>query len=382
MANQFLLPTKIISGSGSKELVAAEAKFFGARTALVVTDPGLAKTGLPDTVAGCLRTDGIETAIFSEVEPDPSIATASKAAEEARNMHADVLVAIGGGSSIDTAKSAGLLVASGGYLKDYAGVNKVAKPTLPVIAIPTTAGTGSEVTIFAVMSDPDNNEKFTISSPLIAPRTSILDAELTLKLPPSITAFTGMDALTHAFEAFGSVIAQPATDALAVHAIRMIVENLPVAVHRGDRLAARENMLQAAFIAGVAFNSAFLGLAHAIASPLGGYFHVSHGLANAVMLPYVLEFNLPAAIDKYAAIAVALGLGSSCEPKRSLAERTVAAVTQLTRDINIPERLREVGAKEEILPLVAKDALKSIQLRFNPRLAGEPEILALLRKAY
>lgn len=382
MASQFLMQTKIVTGAGSVAEAAREAKCFDAGRVLIVTDPGLNGTGIPAAVADQLKAAGLEVGIFAGVESDPSIATASKAAEQAKKMQAEVLVAIGGGSSMDAAKSAALLTTSGGYLKDYAGVGKVLKPTLPVIAIPTTAGTGSEVTIFAVMSDPDNNEKFTISSPLIAPRVAILDPELTVKLPPAITAYTGMDALTHAVEAYGSVISQPATDAFAIQAIKMIMASLPLAVHRGDNLKARDNMIQASLLAGIAFNSAFLGLAHAIASPLGGHFHVSHGLANAVMLPYVMEFNLPASVEKYAAIAQALGLGAPGESARSLAEKAVAAVTQLARDISVPERLRDVGAKEEVLPLVAKDALKSIQLKFNPRLASEQEILALLRKAF
>jgi len=382
MASLFLMPTKIVSGIGAVTEVAKEAKLFGGKKVLIITDPGLSKAGLPGVVADILKSGGIEVANFDAVESDPSIATASKVAETAKAFAADVLVAIGGGSAIDAAKSAALLVTSGGYLKDYAGIGKVAKPTLPLIAIPTTAGTGSEVTFFAVMSDTDKNEKFTISSPLIAPRVAILDPELTVKLPPSITAYTGMDAMTHSIEAYGSVIAQPATDGLALEAIKMILMNLPIAVHRGDNLKARENMLQAALLAGVAFNSAFLGLAHAIASPLGAHFHTPHGLANAVMLPYVMEFNLPAAVGKYAAIATALGLGTPGEHPRRLAEKTVDAVTELARDINIPVHLRDIGAKEESLPLVAKDALKSIQLKFNPRFASEREILSLLLNAF
>ncbi len=382
MAMQFLLPTRIISGIGSVAEVGKESQLFGARRALIVTDPGLNKTEIPLTVVKHLQNADMAVEIFSDVESDPSIATANKIAQKVKEIAADILVAIGGGSSIDAAKSAALLVTNGGHLKDYAGVGKVKKPVLPLIAIPTTAGTGSEVTIFAVMSDPDNNEKFTISSSLIAPATAILDPELTIKLPATITAFTGMDALTHAIEAYTSVIAQPATNGLALEAIKMIMESLPVAVLRGDNIKAREDMLQASLLGGAAFNSAFLGLAHAIASPLGGHFHVPHGLANAVILPYVMEFNLPAAIDKYAAIAKALGLAASADSPRILAEKAVAAVTQLTRDINIPQRLRDVGAQQEVLPLVARDALKSIQLKFNARLAKEEEILALLQKAY
>jgi alcohol dehydrogenase len=382
MTYQFIMPTKIIVGSGSVGEVSKEVEAFGGKTVLIVTDPGLSNTGLPTSIADHLKAKNIQVAIFDEVESDPSIATASKAAEKAKTVSADVLIAIGGGSSIDAAKSAAVLVANGGYLKDYAGVGKVRKPPLPLIAIPTTAGTGSEITIFAVMTDSGNDEKFTISSPLIAPRTAILDAELTLKLPPSITAFTGMDALTHAVEAYCSVIAQPATDALAIQAMKMILKYLPVAVYRGDCLEARENMLQASLLAGISFSNALLGLSHAIASPLGAHFHVPHGLANAVMLPYVMEFNLPSAVEKYSSVAIALGLGTYGEPRRVLAERTVAAVTQLTRDINVPSRLREVGAKEDILPLVARDALKSIQLRFNPRVTTEQDILGVLRRAF
>lgn len=382
MAVQFVLPTRIVSGIGSVKEVANEAKIFNAKKALVITDPGLSKAGLAATVAGCLEKHAIDAEVFDAVESDPSIATAVNAAAVAKRLGAEVLIALGGGSSIDAAKSAALLVTNGGCLKDYAGVNKVARPVLPLIAIPTTAGTGSEVTVFAVMSDPENNEKFTISSPLIAPRVAVLDPELTVKLPPSLTAYTGMDALTHAVEAYGSVIAQPASDALALQAIKLIMEYLPVAVCRGDNLKARENMLQASLLAGIAFNNAFLGLSHAIASPLGGHFHIPHGLANAVMLPYVMEYNLPAAIGKYSEIATALGLGGDGEPPRSLAAKAVTAVAQLVRDINIPAQLRDIGAKEEVLPLVASDALKSIQLKFNPRLATEAEILSLLHKAY
>lgn len=382
MAHQFHTPTKIISGIGALAVIDKELNAFDAKKVLLVTDPGLVQVGLSSQVAEQLEQASVEVEIFDAVEPDPGIRIATLAAQKAMAAHVDVLVALGGGSAIDTAKSAALLITNGGYLKDYAGVNKVAKPVHPLIAIPTTAGTGSEVTIFAVMSDPEHQEKFTISSALIAPAVAVLDPVLTLKLPPSITAFTGMDALTHAMEAYTSSIAQPATDALALSAVKLILEHLPVAVGRGDNIGAREGMLQASLLAGMAFNNAFLGLAHAIASPLGGYFHVPHGLANAVMLPYVMEYNLPAAVRRYADIGCALGLQAPGDTPRAVAERTVAAVSQLARDINIPERLRDIGAKEEDLPGVARDALKSIQLKFNVRSASEKEILALLQKAY
>ena len=382
MAYQFQTPTKIISGIGSTAEIIKELNDLHAKKVLLITDPGLVQAGVAQQVVEMLKQAAVEVEIFDAVEPDPSIQVATKAAEMAKNVKANVLIALGGGSAIDTAKSAALLVTNGGYLKDYAGVNKVVKPILPLIAVPTTAGTGSEVTIFAVMSDPEKQEKFTISSALIAPAVAVLDPLLTLKLPPSVTAFTGMDALTHAIEAFTSSIAQPATDALALSAIKLILKHLPVAVGRGDNIMARDGMLQASLLAGIAFNNAFLGLAHAIASPLGGHFHVPHGLANAVMLPYVMEYNLPTAVRRYAEIGRALGLQAVGDTPRAVAEKTVAAITQLARDINIPEKLSNIGAKEELLHLVARDALKSIQLKFNVRNASEKEILALLQKAY
>lgn len=382
VAYQFQTPTKIISGIGSTAEIIKELNDLHAKKVLLITDPGLVQAGVAQQVVEMLKQAAVEVEIFDAVEPDPSIQVATKAAEMAKNVKANVLIALGGGSAIDTAKSAALLVTNGGYLKDYAGVNKVVKPILPLIAVPTTAGTGSEVTIFAVMSDPEKQEKFTISSALIAPAVAVLDPLLTLKLPPSVTAFTGMDALTHAIEAFTSSIAQPATDALALSAIKLVLKHLPVAVGRGDNIKARDGMLQASLLAGIAFNNAFLGLAHAIASPLGGHFHVPHGLANAVMLPYVMEYNLPTAVRRYAEIGCALGLQAVGDTPRAVAEKTVAAITQLARDINIPEKLSNIGAKEELLPLVARDALKSIQLKFNVRNASEKEILALLQKAY
>ena len=382
VAYQFQTPTKIISGIGSTAEIIKELNDLHAKKVLLITDPGLVQAGIAQQVVEMLKQAAVEVEIFDAVEPDPSIQVATKAAEMAKNVKANVLIALGGGSAIDTAKSAALLVTNGGYLKDYAGVNKVVKPILPLIAVPTTAGTGSEVTIFAVMSDPEKQEKFTISSALIAPAVAVLDPLLTLKLPPSVTAFTGMDALTHAIEAFTSSIAQPPTDALALSAIKLVLKHLPVAVGRGDNIKARDGMLQASLLAGIAFNNAFLGLAHAIASPLGGHFHVPHGLANAVMLPYVMEYNLPTAVRRYAEIGCALGLQAVGDTPRAVAEKTVAAITQLARDINIPEKLSNIGAKEELLPLVARDALKSIQLKFNVRNASEKEILALLQKAY
>ncbi len=382
MTDVFNVPTRIIFGIGSVNGLNKEASEFGTKKVLIVTDPGVIKAGIHQRVIEQLTQYSFTCVVFGEVEPDPSIATVAKAAETARRSEAGIIVAVGGGSAIDTAKSAAILAGYDGNLKDFAGVGKVKKPGIPVIAIPTTAGTGSEVTIFAVMSDLENKEKFTISSPLIAPTVAILDPALTLTLPAHVTASTGMDALTHAIEAYTSVIAQPATDALALKAIELISLNLRIAVGRGDNIKARENMLQASLLAGMAFNNAFLGLCHAIASPLGAYFHVPHGMANAVMLPHVMDYNMLCSAEKLAVVARAMGINSKQMNTKELACHAVLAAKELAADIGIPSRLRDVGGNEELLPAVAKDALNSVQLKFNGRQATEKDILTLLQKAF
>lgn len=382
VTTSFSLFTKIVSGRGTIHDIPKELKGIDADSVLIVTDPGLSKTEIPGRIAEVLIAAGVRVEIYGAVEPDPSIRTARAVADAALSAGAKALIGLGGGSSIDAAKAGALLATHTGQLRDFAGVDKVPAPILPVIAVPTTAGTGSEVTIFSVVSDPDHDEKFTVASRHLAPRIAVLDPECTVKLPPSVTAMTGMDALTHAIEAASSKIAQPVTDALAISAVRLIFTSLAKAVQDGTSLVDRENMLQAAFLAGAAFNSAYLGVCHALASPLGGHFHIPHGLANAIVLPHVMDFNVAAAMDKYAAVAVGAGLCPPGAHPRAAAQTLIDAVRTLQRDIGTPIRLRDAGAKEDILPLVARDGLKSIQLRFNPRPAAEAQMLAVLKAAY
>ncbi|MEW6276374.1 MAG: iron-containing alcohol dehydrogenase, partial [Bacillota bacterium] len=294
----------------------------------------------------------------------------------------DLLVAVGGGSAIDAAKGVNVLLGNGGDLRDYAGINKVKKRGLPLIAVPTTAGTGSEVTIFAVISDVKQNLKFTITSPLQAPTLAILDPELTLSLPPMLTAATGMDAMTHAIEAYTSIISQPISDLLSLEAIRLIYRYLPEATYNGANLRARIEMLKAQLFAGIAFNSAFLGLSHAIASPLGAHLHIPHGVANAIMLPYVMKFNYIASPQKYAEIAEAMGLNLAGKDIYEDAYEAVTATERLVKMCNLPSKLRDVGAREEVLDIVADDALKSGMLKFNCRTASRDEIRKVLQDAF
>ncbi len=382
MSATFSLPTEVLSGAGCLNDLPKALKRFDARNVLVVTDPGLVATGIPERIAARLTAAGLSVSLYASVEPDPSIRTVEAVAEAVRSAGATALVGVGGGSSLDATKAGALLATHGGHLREYAGVDKVPAAVLPVVAVPTTAGTGSEVTVFAVISDPERDEKFTIASSHLAPRLAVLDPELTVKLPPAVTAMTGMDALTHAIEAASSRMAQPATDALATSAVRLIFTSLAGAVQNGESLIDRENMLQAAFLAGAAFNSAYLGLCHALASPLGGHFHIPHGLANAIVLPFVMDFNVAVAADRYAALGIGAGTSRRGEHPRVAAQRLIDAVRTLQHDIGTPIRLRDVGAKEDLLPSVAKDALKSIQLRFNPRPATEAHMLAVLQAAY
>jgi alcohol dehydrogenase len=382
MSTRFSLPTEVLSGAGASSDLPKELKRFDARSVLIVTDPGLMATGLPDRIAGSLVAAGLSVSVYASVESDPSIATVRAVADAALSAGATALVGVGGGSSLDATKAGALLATHKGQLRDYAGVDKVPAPILPVIAVPTTAGTGSEVTVFAVISDPERDEKFTIASSHLAPRLAVLDPELTVKLPPAVTAMTGMDALTHAIEAASSRMAQPATDALAASAVRLIFTSLAGAVQNGESVVDRENMLQAAFLAGAAFNSAYLGLCHALASPLGGHFHIPHGLANAIVLPVVMDFNVAVCVDRYAALGIAAGLSRRDDHPRVAARKLIDAVRTLQSDIGTPTRLRDAGAKEDVLPMVARDALKSIQLRFNPRPATEAQMLAVLKAAY
>lgn len=376
----FACPTRMEFGCGILSTLPEIIQSLGGTKVLLVTDPGVAQAGLLDKVKSAVQ-DKTPYVVFDRVTADPSTDVIGKIYELAKMEHVDCLVAIGGGSAIDASKGAGCLLANGGSLLEYSGVNKVPKKGLPLIAIPTTAGTGSEFTIFAVLSDLKNEIKFTISSRYIAPDVALCDPEMTLTLPPRVTAATGMDAMTHAVESYTSRIATPVTDILCLDAIRLLYRYLPVAVNNGSDLEARSKVLFAASLAGIVMNDAYLGLCHAIASPLGAHFHIPHGMANAVMLPHVMEYNYMAAPVKYGEMAAAMGVetGNGLYEDAKVA---LMAVRQMAELCHVPKALREVGAKEEVLEQVAKDALLSIQLRFNCRSANVDQIYALVKKAY
>jgi alcohol dehydrogenase class IV len=302
-----------------------------------------------------------------------------------RESGAEFLIAIGGGSPIDAAKGISALATNPGKVNDFEGPNKIPKPGAPLIAIPTTAGTGSEVTQFTIITDTVRNVKMLIASPMIMPRVALVDPMMTLKMPQGITAATGLDALTHAIEAYVSVKAQPITDALALHAIRLISENLRLAWCNGDNADARIKMMTGALEAGMAFSNASVALVHGMARPIGAYFHVPHGISNAALLSTVIEFSVPGNPNRYADIAQAMGEVTGGLSVLDTAYLAARAVKKLTDDLKVPP-LRGLGVDEKkfnsVVSQMAADAIASGSPGNNPRKATQEEIVELYRKAF
>lgn len=377
---EFVLPTKIKFGEGVSREIAAEIKGLGKEKPLILTDKGLLKAGVVDKITEALKAGGIEYTIFDEIEPNPRDLTVQKAYETARMCGADILVAIGGGSSMDTAKGVGVLMSHGGIINDYEGLDKVIKPICDLIAIPTTVGTGSEVTFWSVITDTKRHFKMSVGSPLVAPKLALVDPDLVASLPPSIIASTGMDALTHAIEGYTCTLAEPITDACGIYAIKMIADNLRNAVYTDDSQA-KANMLLGSLIAGICFGNSDIAGVHCMAEALGGLYDTPHGIANAILLPYVMEYNYVASVDKFAEIAKAMGEPIDGLSKRDAAYRAVLAVHKLNEDLNIPT-LRDIGAKEEDLQELAQRSSVNVSVDSNPRKAGVSDFLALFQKAY
>lgn len=377
----FHLPTLIEFGYGKAARLGERLLQLGVSKVFVVSDKGVESAGLLTPMTDSLRSSGMTFDIYTDVEPDPSLETINRGAGVFQTQPYDCIVAIGGGSSIDAAKGIRVVAANGGTIGDYAGVNRI--PTansIPLIAIPTTSGTGSEVTIFGVYSDWHNNVKVTVTSQYMAPTIALVDPELTMNLPARMTAATGIDALAHGIETFFSIRSRPASDALAMRAIAAVNANLRRAVHDGSDIEARIGMSHGSLLAGMAFNNGFLGLAHAIGSALSGHCHVPHGIAIGLLLPSVVEFNASVRPEKAATIAqLMVTIANGTGPK---AEGAASAVAQMVRDIGLPTRLRDVGVTEEKLTDIAKDSFKSGMMKFNPRTPTESEVLELIHRIF
>ena len=372
---------RLIQGRGCLSTLASEVQRLGAKKVLIVTDPGLMQTGIPGRVANLLV--NFEAVIYSDIESDPSVESVDACAIFVKEHAFDLIIGLGGGSSIDTAKCVSIIATNGGKTQDYLGIEKVPKAGLSKIFIPTTAGTGSEVTNVAVLSLKAQHTKKGIVSRYLLADVAILDPELTLGLPGAITAATGMDALTHAIEAYVSRFAQPLTDYFAIEAIKLLGRSLRTAVHHGANLDAREDIMTASLYAGLAFGSAATGMVHGLAMPLGGLFNVPHGIANAVLLPHVMKFNLVAAVDRFAHIARALGETTDGLSPRAAAERAIEAVLTLSRDIGIPRYVDELGIPHSAISDIAKDGMtNSRQILPNPREVTHEGMIGILHEAF
>lgn len=373
------LPTKIIFGRPAAEAVAEVVAGLSARRVLLVSDPGLNRTGLVGSFEAALREAGQTVTTFVEVKTNPTTASVHRALSLLNEGKAQAVVALGGGSPIDVAKAAAMLATNGGIYADYQWRGRpITRPSLPVVAAPTTAGTGSEVSRVAVIVDEENPFKKGVLSPLMFPYAAILDPLLTLSLPPQLTAATGIDALTHALEAYVGRQANPYTDMLAVQAMAVIRRYLPQAVSQGSNPTPRKNMLLASLWAGTAMDHAGLGLVHALSGPLTAALHLHHGLANGIILPYVLRFNLPAVPpEKKSTLKEIFGL------ERHAADgELVKAVAGFVTGLGLPSRLRDLDVSLAALnhETVAKDTLRMVLVKNNPRPVAAAECRELLEE--
>ena len=369
---QIMLPVKVCFGVGSLDTLGDEANKLAVKHALIVTDPGVYKAGLADSVKERLSKAKLSVDVFPEAEPEPTFPRLNAAAEQFGKESYDLLVGVGGGSSMDTAKGLSVLLAHGGKGQDYIGVNKVPGPGIPIFTLPTTAGTGSEVTKAAVFDDPEKRSKFGIQSPYILARLAIVDPSLTYGCPQRVTAVAGIDALTHAIESYTSINASTFTDALEVEAMRLIAGNLRTAVKNGSDKEARSHMAEGALFGGFGIAHAGGAAAHALAYPLGSRFHVPHGVTVGLLLPYVMEYNLSANPPKYATIAQMLGVNTQGLSLQQAAEKGVEAFKTLAKDIGILLHLRDLGIPRETLEEMAVATMEVTRL-----LANNPKKLTL-----
>lgn len=377
--NFFPVPTDIHFGCGVLNSLPDRLQALGSQRPFLVTDPGLRAAGLVERVETLLAAAGMPLAVFDRVKPDSSSGLIDAAAAERRAHQADAVVGLGGGSSLDTAKAVAAMATNSGSILDYAGLHKIVSRPLPTVAIPTTAGTGSEVTLWSVFTDDTKRIKSAAGSFLLYPSVALCDPELTLELPPPLTAATGMDALGHAIECYTNDACQPISAALAREAIELIGRHLRTAVRNGGDRAARYGMMLASTMAGMAMNPTRLGLAHALAMPLGSWeLRIPHGYAIAITLPVVMEFNHLAQPERYAEVARALGEPVDGLPAPEAAARSCAAVRSLAHDIGIPGGLGEFGLREEHIEGVAAEAIKSGNVAVNPRRASVEDLRRIL----
>lgn len=383
MINRFVLNEVAYFGPGARSVLPKEIARLGLNKAFVATDKDLVKHGVAGMVLDVLHEAGIPYEVFSEIKPNPTVGNVKAGVEAFARSGADFILAIGGGSSIDTAKAVGIITANPEFadVVSLEGTAPTTHKSVPVIALPTTAGTAAEVTINYVITDENNCKKMVCVDPNDIPAIAIVDAELMYSLPKELTAATGMDALTHAIEGLVTKGAWEMSDMFEIKAIEMIARYLETAVNHPTNAEARNGMAVAQYIAGMAFSNVGLGVVHGMAHPLGAMFDIPHGLANAVLLPTVMEFNAPAALPKYVQIARAMDVYVDAMTREQAADAAVRAVKELSARIGIPRHLSQLGIKEADLERLAEAACADVCTPGNPREVDKDTILELYRKA-
>ena len=385
MAAIITTPRLMAVGGGALAELPSMLARLGLTRPLIVTDPFLVSSGHLERATGYLDRAGVPWKVFSDTVPDPTTAVVEAGALRLAEGDFDSLVTIGGGSSIDTAKGMSVLFANGGKMRDYKVPAEIPKVGLPIVAIPTTAGTGSEVTRFTVITDTESDEKMLIAGLACCPIAAIVDYELTLTMPLRLTADTGLDSLTHAIEAYVSRRASPFTDGLARSAMGLIARHIRIACAEPDNQPAREAMMLGATTAGMAFSNASVCLVHGMSRPIGAFFHVPHGLSNAMLLPEITAFSAPAALDRYADCARAMGIAQEGEGSQAAVARLLDELRQLNEDLKVPTpRVWGIDAEryEELLPVMAGQALASGSPGNNPRVPTRDQIIDLYRRVY
>ena len=382
--NRIILNETSYFGAGARRMLADEFRGRGYVRAFVVTDKDLIRFGVAGKVTGVLDEAGIAYEIFSDLKPNPTVKNVQAGVEAFRRSGADAIVAIGGGSAMDTAKAVGIIAANSAFgdVVSLEGTAPTANRSVPVFALPTTAGTAAEVTINYVITDEANTKKMVCVDPKDIPAVAIIDAELMAAMPRGLTAATGMDALTHAIEGYITKGAWTLTDMFELKAVELIARWLPAAVENGADTEAREGMAVAQYIAGMGFSNVGLGLVHGMAHPLGAFYDIPHGVANALLLPYVMQYNMESSLVKFGDVARAMGVDTAGMDTRQAAQAAVDAVRALAVRVGIPQRLSSLGVREEDLPRLAASALADVCTPGNPRDTSAEEILALYREAF
>ncbi len=382
---EFRVPELMLVGSGAVDQVGEQCQKKGLQKGLIVTDKIMQNLGFVAKLEEVLGKSGIQSSVYAGVNSEPVVEYVQEGLSIYKEQGCDFLLAVGGGSPIDTAKAIAAMTTNPGSIEQYKGLGKIARPGVPLIAVPTTAGTGSEATIFTVITDTKTDVKMLIGSPYLMPNIAVVDPLMTMSSPPSVTAATGIDALVHAIEAYVSVKAQPMSDIFCLSAIKLISQSIRQAWSNGSNQEAREKVMLGALQAGIAFSNSSVALVHGMSRPIGAYFHIAHGVSNAALLAVITEFSLIGNPERYGHVAAAMGEKTDGLPDIEAADLSVKAIKRLIKDINIPS-LRELGVEEEKLlqlaPAMADAAIDSGSPANNPRKPTKQEIIELYNLAY